>query len=86
MATYDLCRMGNYGSLEKSVKKTMTNGDYTEIKISVSHIKEQRPVTVRVTIHKWVGWDDSHAFLEFPTVKEGWKAFRQLCDVLEVTV
>lgn len=81
--TYELYRNGSFGSLEKTVTKNVPDG-YTTIKIAVSHIQGQDFVLTRVTIHKWVGWDDSHAYLNFPTVKEGWRAFRALCEVLGV--
>ena len=85
MATnkYELYRNGDFGSVTKTVTKT--EGDnLTTLEIEVAHIKGSDYVSVRIAIHKWVGWEDTHAFLRFSNVRDGWDAFRQLCTVLGV--
>lgn len=80
---YEIYKKGDFTAVTKEVTKTEGDNRVT-ISIAASHIKGASLVLVRVTIHKWVGWEDTHAFLDFPNVKAGWDAFRQLCAVLGV--
>lgn len=84
--TYELYKNGNFTSLTKTAKGG-TFDDNVTIKIEVCHTKEvDYPPLVQVAIHRWHGWEDSHAFLDFTSIKEGWEAFTQLCKVMGVTV
>lgn len=81
---YNLHKNGNFGSLTKTVEAGTLDNRVT-VKIEVCHTKGvDYPPLVQVIIHRWVDWEDTHAFLEFATIKEGWDAFTQLCKVLGV--
>lgn len=82
---YELYKKGDFSALTKTVTQTRGKNRVT-ISIDVAHIKGARVVAVKVTIHKWEGMKDAHAFLNFTNVKDGWKAFRELCAVLGVIV